>query len=59
MKDESTRKREVRGLTEAMNSHNLDTGLIITENEYETITLEDKTIIVRPIHEWLMETPAA
>ena len=53
MKDESTRKREIRGLVEAMKSHNLDAGLIITENEHETVVIDDKTITITPIYEWL------
>ena len=57
LKDESTRKRELRGLIEAMNTHNLETGLIITENEHETITLDDRTITIKPIYEWLNNTP--
>jgi len=56
LKDESTRKRELRGLIEAMNAHNLDTGLIITENEHETITIDDRTITIKPIYEWLNDT---
>lgn len=31
LKYEKTREREIRGLTEAMNAHNLKHGLIITE----------------------------
>lgn len=56
LKDESTRKRELRGLIEAMNTHNLDTGLIITENEKDTIIMDDKTITIKPIYEWLSDT---
>lgn len=55
LKDEAVRKRELRGLAEAMETHKLNTGLIITENEHETITLDDRTITVKPVHEWLME----
>ncbi len=57
LKDERTRKREIRGLIEAMNTHNLDTGLIITENEKETTIMDDRTITIKPIYEWLNETP--
>lgn len=56
LKNESTRKREIRGLIEAMNAHNLYAGLIITENENETIIMNDKTIIIKPIYEWLSDT---
>lgn len=56
LKNESTRKRELRGLIEAMKTYNLDAGLIITENEKETIIIDDKTIIIKPIYEWLNDT---
>lgn len=55
LKDETTRKREVRGLIEAMDAHDLKEGLIITENEIETIALDDKKIVIKPIFEWLDE----
>ena len=57
LKDEGTRKREIRGLMEAMNTHDLKEGLIITENEHETITIDGKTITVKPIYEWFNDTP--
>ncbi len=57
LKDERTRKREIRGLIEAMNTHNLDTGLIITENEKETTIMDDRTITIKPIYEWLNDIP--
>ncbi len=56
LKNESTRKRELKGLIEAMKTYNLDAGLIITENEKETIIIDDKTIIIKPIYEWLNDT---
>lgn len=55
LKDETTRKREIRGLIEAMDTHDLKEGLIITENESEIINLEDKIIAIKPIYEWLDE----
>lgn len=54
--DDGTRKRELRGLIEAMNTHDLKEGLIITENEHELITIDDKTLTVKPIYEWLNDT---
>ncbi|MCL7412790.1 MAG: ATP-binding protein [ANME-2 cluster archaeon] len=56
LKDEAVRKRELRGLTEAMDTHNLNTGLIITENEHETVTIDDRTITLKPVYEWLIES---
>ncbi len=42
LKDETTRKREIRGLIEAMDAHDLKEGLILTEKEIENITLDRK-----------------
>ena len=53
LKDENTRKREIRGLIEAMNTHNLREGLIITENESEIIMVDDKKITLMPVYAWL------
>ncbi len=55
LKDETTRKREIRGLLEAMNAYNLKEGLIITEKEAQLIDIDDKKIVVKPIYEWLDE----
>jgi predicted AAA+ superfamily ATPase len=55
--DPSTKRREILGLTEAMDRFNLLDGLIITENEEytETIKIENKkyNISVEPIWKWL------
>ncbi|MDD5616830.1 MAG: hypothetical protein PHH85_11600 [Candidatus Methanoperedens sp.] len=55
LNDDKTRKREIRGLLEAMNTYNLKEGLIITENEAEIIDMEDKKIVIKPVFEWLDE----
>ncbi len=55
LKDETTRKREIRGLVEAMDAYNLKEGLIITEKEAEIINLDEKKIVIKPIYEWLDE----
>lgn len=55
LKDETTRKREIRGLLEAMEAYNLKEGLIITEKEAEIISLDKKKIVVKPIYDWLDE----
>jgi len=55
LKDETSRKREIRGLLEAMDSYNLKEGLIITEKEAEIISLDEKKIVIKPIYEWLDE----
>ena len=52
---QETKKRETRGLLEALIEHNLGEGLIITANESKTMAIDGKTITVRPVHEWLLE----
>jgi len=54
LQDDVTRKREIRGLLEAMKVHNLDEGVIISEKESDVLVMDDKTIRIKPIYEWLM-----
>ena len=49
-----TRKREIEGLVEAMTFYGLQEGLILTENNEETIDAGDGTIRVVPIWMWLL-----
>ncbi len=51
--DAAAKKRELKGLLEALNTYNLKEGLIVTEAEKETIEIEGKTIHVIPLYEWL------
>jgi len=53
---ESTRKREVRGLLEAMEIHGLTEGLILTEEESGEETMGGKKIHIMPIYAWLGTT---
>lgn len=55
LENEKTKDREVAGLNEALDTHNLKEGLILTENENFDIDIEDKIIHVRPIYKWLLE----
>lgn len=55
LKDETSRKREIRGLLEAMDAYNLKEGLIITEKEADIINMDEKKIVIKPIYEWLDE----
>jgi predicted AAA+ superfamily ATPase len=49
-----TRKREIKGLIDALKTYNLKTGLILTEDEEETIIQDDFKIQVIPIYKWLL-----
>lgn len=53
--EEKTRKREINGLIEAMNLYNLKSGLILTENEEETIRADSLVIHIRPVWQWLLD----
>ena len=54
LQDEATRKREIRGLLEAMKIHNLGEGVIISEKESDVLVMGDQTIRIKPVYEWLM-----
>lgn len=58
LKNKETREREINGLLEAMDTYNLDLGLIITEDEKEQITETYKSkefkIEVIPCWQWLL-----
>ncbi len=51
---DENRKREVRGLTGAMNAFALETGLLLTLAQEEAITAEGKKIRVMPVWKWLL-----
>ena len=53
--NEETRKREIEGLIDAMKTHNLKRGLILTYDESENIEIDKYSITVKPIWRWLLE----
>lgn len=52
LKDEETRKREIKGLMSAMKKFNLNKGLILTFDEEDKIVIDNKHIDVIPIWKW-------
>ena len=52
---EENKKREITGLLEAMKKYKLKQGLIITNDQEETIKEDSKTIKVIPAWKWLLE----
>ena len=54
--DQNTKNREIDGLIESMKMYKLNEGLILTEDQKEVIKIKNKTIIVKPIWQWLLET---
>ena len=53
LKNPETKKREVRGLTEAMDTYGLGEGVIVTENESDTLSIDGRNIHVMPASDWL------
>lgn len=49
------KKREVEGLLEALECYNLDSGLILTEDEDYIINYDRFIIHVKPIWKWLLD----
>lgn len=54
--DETTEKREIQGLIEALKEHKLSAGLILTAEQEEERMVEGKKIIIKPVWKWLLET---
>lgn len=54
LKDFDTRKREIKGLLEAMEKYNLKDGVILTEDEYEEFEEAGKKIMVMPAWLWAL-----
>lgn len=53
--DENTKNREIKGLKEAIEMYNLDSGYILTENEEDEIKIGATSIIIKPVWKWLLE----
>jgi predicted AAA+ superfamily ATPase len=54
IKDKKTKDREIRSLISAMNELNLDKSFILTTDTEETINIDKKTIIIKPVYKWLI-----
>lgn len=52
--DAEVKKREINGLLEAMTAYHLEEGLILAENEQDTIQIDKFRITVMPIWKWLL-----
>ncbi|HEC44539.1 MAG TPA: ATP-binding protein [Bacteroides sp.] len=46
--------REINGLLEALEEHNLDEGLILTFNQEDRISSQNKAILIQPVWKWLL-----
>lgn len=52
--DPRTRDREVKSLSLAMEELGVRDGLILTDDEQDTIHVDKKTIQVKPVYQWLL-----
>ncbi len=50
-----TREREINRLLKAMELFNLNGGMILTENSSEEVKINNKTISIRPVWQWLLQ----
>lgn len=48
-------KREIRGLTEALDSYKLNEGIILTTGQETELKINNKTIKVLPVWKWLLD----
>jgi predicted AAA+ superfamily ATPase len=55
MHDDKTKQREINGLLDAMTAYHLKEGLILTEDESDSILIEDKKINMMPVWLWLLK----
>jgi len=55
MSDAKTRNREVSALIKTMDETKINQAWILTESETETIAIENKTIHVLPVYQWLLQ----
>jgi len=54
LQDEETKKRELEGLKEALETYGLNEGMILTEDEEYEITSQGRRIMVQPVWKWLL-----
>ncbi|MFC1567134.1 ATP-binding protein, partial [bacterium] len=52
---DGTRDREIGGLVEAMDYYGLKEGLILTEDESEELTIDERLIKIMPVWLWLLQ----
>lgn len=53
--DDRNKEREIKGLTEAMEEINADTGFLLTLEQEEELTIKGKKIVIQPVWQWLIE----
>jgi uncharacterized protein len=53
--NDNNKKREIKGLLNALNKFKLKKGLILTYDQEDIINKDNKTIIVEPVWKWLLK----
>lgn len=53
--DETTKQRELQNLLVAMEELHLSDSLLLTYDTTETIKVDSKTIVIKPVYQWLTE----
>jgi predicted AAA+ superfamily ATPase len=51
----STREREIRAISDAMDETKLSQALVLTEDEDTLMTLDKKQVTIKPLYRWLLE----
>ncbi|MBD3263029.1 AAA family ATPase [Candidatus Woesearchaeota archaeon] len=54
--NKDNRKREINGLLEAMDKFQLKIGILLTSEQEENISIDNKKIIVMPVWKWMLTT---
>ena len=54
LNEDKTRQRELDGVVDAMKSYELNDGLILTEDEEDTVMVNGFQIEVKPVWKWLL-----
>ncbi len=52
--DYQNKDREINGLIEALNEYKLDEGLILTYNQEDLLIVNNKTVVIKPVWNWLL-----
>lgn len=55
LSNEDTKKREIRGLMDALETYQLNEGTILTEYEEDSLKVDGKKIHIVPIWKWLLQ----
>ncbi|RKZ40826.1 MAG: hypothetical protein DRQ49_07160 [Gammaproteobacteria bacterium] len=52
----NTKNREIKALQEGITYFKLNKALLITQNQEDILKIDVKTIVIKPLWKWLLET---